>query len=126
MAIEYVGSNSVGEPVTPGARTTATTASALGFYGVAGVARPTSYTTGADGSTRTNATQTATTIGISTAGVLSLGTTGLGQNPIWGFDSSATATTVLVKINNLADDMQNTKELLNSLINDLKVWGLSG
>lgn len=80
------------------------------------------YTTSADGSTRVIAAQTASTVALSTAqGTVfnSLGTTSLGQNPIAGFASTAAAVSMIQRVNQLCDDMQNTKELLNSLVSDL-------
>lgn len=108
----------------------ASTATAVGFYGATGTAQPSSFTTSADGSTRTLATQTASTVALSTAqttaGFLSLGTTSLGQNPIYGFGTTAVAAGVIAGVNALTNDMQNTKEVLNAIINDLKALGVYG
>lgn len=92
-----------------------TTASRLGFYGTTGITRPPSYTTGASGTTRTNAAVSATTITTNTTNVAP-----------HGFASTADMAAHASQHANIVADLTNIKQLLNSILNDLKSWGLSG
>lgn len=74
----------------------ATTAQKVGFYGVTGVARPSSYTTGASTATRT----VPTTV------------------------STAAQTTAEVK--DMQNKINDIISVLNNMVGDLKTWGLSG
>lgn len=103
-----------------------TTASSLAFYGAVGVSQPSSYTTAAAiGTTRVNAALTATTQ--STASyTLVLNTSAVGGTPNAGFATTATLRTFVDAQVKLVDDFVSMKQLLNSLINDWKSFGLSG
>lgn len=96
MSIRYVAPDSTGASVTPAVQTGATTASVLGFYGTAGAARPSSYTTGASTATRT----VPTTI------------------------STAAQTTAEVKA--MQNAVNDIIAVLNNMVGDWKAIGLSG
>ncbi len=112
--------------VSAGVQTNATTASVLGFYGGAGVTQPSSYSTNATiGTTRANAVLTATTQ--STASyTLVLNTSAAGGAANAGFATTATLRTFVDASVKAVDDIVSIKQLLNSIVNDLKSYNLSG
>lgn len=90
-----------------------TTGARVGFFGSTGSTRPAAYTTGAMGTTRTIAAVTATTITTNTTNVAP-----------HGFASTANMAAHTAAHAAIVDDLTNIKQVLNSLVNDLRTLGL--
>jgi hypothetical protein len=85
----------------------------IGVFNVTPQARPTAYTQTYATATRTHAADTAT----------DLVTTAATQTSPWGFASSAQANNIATQHNALRVDLDNLKQLVNSVIDDFQGYG---
>ena len=83
----------------------------IGFLGAAAVARPTAYTQTYSSATRTHSNPTAADPGTYAAGAN-------------GYSTGALAQALFNSVEALVVDMENVKQVLNQVIDDLQAYGL--
>lgn len=100
---------------TTGTQFGTATTEKLGFYGATPIARPSAYTQTYSTADKTNAALTSS----------ALNTTFTDSSP-WGFGTEADGNLLVTGYNALRADIEDAKQLLNSLIDDLQALGLVG
>ena|SRR3990172_4131118 len=86
---------------------------AVGFYGVTPVARPSAFTQTYSTATRTHANPAAASVAASTVIITP-----------FGLSSSAQMDNLVIAVNNLVSDMTNVKQVLNQVLDDLQNAGI--
>jgi hypothetical protein len=86
----------------------------VSFWGATGSTRPTAYTQTYSTATKTHANDTAADISA----------TGATQTTPWGYGSEAQANDVATQFNLLRDDVDNVKQVVNQIIDDLQGIGI--
>lgn len=86
----------------------------VGFFGTAPIVKTSAYTQTYSTASRTHAAPTAAAVA----------TTAATQTTPYGFTTQAQADALVAEHNKLVTDLANTKQLLNSVIDDLQAYGL--
>jgi hypothetical protein len=86
----------------------------VGFYGVTAVVRPAAFTQTYSTASRTHAALTTS----------DLDATATTQTTPWGFATQAQGDAIATKVNQLIDDVENAKQVLNQVLDDLQLNGL--